>query len=117
MRNRRRWKRRFQKNDAELSVTPFMNLMVILVPFLLIMLVFGKISILELRLISTWSGGILTNSAASKIFSPTLKTSCTRFFLASMIAKDEASSDTKVPIRFKGTLLLGFGASFVSSFK
>ena len=50
MRNRRRWKNRFQKEEAELSVTPFMNLMVILVPFLLIMLVFAKITILELHL-------------------------------------------------------------------
>ena len=50
MRTRRRWKQRFQKNEAELSVTPFMNLMVILVPFLLIMLVFAKITILEIHL-------------------------------------------------------------------
>ncbi|MEM7401312.1 MAG: biopolymer transporter ExbD [Pseudomonadota bacterium] len=50
MRNKKRWKRRFQKEEAELSVTPFMNLMVILVPFLLIMLVFAKITILELHL-------------------------------------------------------------------
>ena len=50
MRNRKRWKKRFQKNEAELSVTPFMNLMVILVPFLLIMLVFAKITILEVHL-------------------------------------------------------------------
>ncbi len=50
MRNKRRWKKRFQKNEAELSVTPFMNLMVILVPFLLIMLVFAKITVLELHL-------------------------------------------------------------------
>ena len=50
MRNRKRWKKRFAKNEAELSVTPFMNLMVILVPFLLIMLVFAKITILEVHL-------------------------------------------------------------------
>ncbi len=50
MRNRKRWKKRFAKNEAELSVTPFMNLMVILVPFLLIMLVFAKITILEIHL-------------------------------------------------------------------
>ena len=39
-----------KRSESELSVTPFMNLMVILVPFLLIMLVFAKISILELHL-------------------------------------------------------------------
>jgi len=50
MLNKRRLKRRIAKQDAELSVTPFMNLMVILVPFLLIMLVFAKITILELHL-------------------------------------------------------------------
>ena len=50
MLNKRRFRRRTAKNDAELSVTPFMNLMVILVPFLLIMLVFAKITILELHL-------------------------------------------------------------------
>ncbi len=50
MKSKRRWKKRFQKEEAELSVTPFMNLMVILVPFLLIMLVFAKITVLELQL-------------------------------------------------------------------
>ncbi|QMU60664.1 MAG: biopolymer transporter ExbD [Gammaproteobacteria bacterium] len=50
MLNKRRLRRRVNKNDAELSVTPFMNLMVILVPFLLIMLVFAKITVLELHL-------------------------------------------------------------------
>lgn len=50
MLNKRRFRRRFHKQDTELSVTPFMNLMVILVPFLLIMLVFAKITILELHL-------------------------------------------------------------------
>jgi len=50
MRTKRRFRRRFNKEEAELSVTPFMNLMVILVPFLLIMLVFAKITILELHL-------------------------------------------------------------------
>ncbi len=50
MLNKRRFRKRFNKNEAELSVTPFMNLMVILVPFLLIMLVFAKITILELHL-------------------------------------------------------------------
>ena len=50
MLTKRRWRRRLESSESELSVTPFMNLMVILVPFLLIMLVFAKISILELHL-------------------------------------------------------------------
>jgi biopolymer transport protein ExbD len=50
MLNKRRFRRRTAKQEAELSVTPFMNLMVILVPFLLIMLVFAKITVLELQL-------------------------------------------------------------------
>ena len=45
----RRYKKR-NRQDAELSITAFMNLMVILVPFLLITAVFSKISILELDL-------------------------------------------------------------------
>lgn len=50
MLNKRRLRRHSRKEEAELSVTPFMNLMVILVPFLLIMLVFAKITVLELQL-------------------------------------------------------------------
>lgn len=51
MLKKRRLRRHSQKNsEAELSVTPFMNLMVILIPFLLIMLVFAKITVLELQL-------------------------------------------------------------------
>ncbi len=46
----RRYRRSRNKQDAELSITAFMNLMVILVPFLLITAVFSKISILELDL-------------------------------------------------------------------
>lgn len=50
--NKRRIRKRTRsaKPAPELSVTAFMNLMVILVPFLLIMLVFAKITILELHL-------------------------------------------------------------------
>ena len=46
----RYYKRRREHKEAELSITAFMNLMVILVPFLLITAVFSKISILELQL-------------------------------------------------------------------
>ena len=46
----RKFRRRAHNEQAELSITAFMNLMVILVPFLLITAVFSKISILELDL-------------------------------------------------------------------
>ncbi len=42
--------RRHGKEPAELDITAFMNLMVILVPFLLITAVFSQITILELNL-------------------------------------------------------------------
>lgn len=42
-------KRRF-KEDEEMNITAFMNLMVILVPFLLITAVFSKMAILELNI-------------------------------------------------------------------
>ena len=46
----RKFRRRSHNEQAELSITSFMNLMVILVPFLLITALFSKISILELDL-------------------------------------------------------------------
>ena len=48
MRSRRR--RRHSHAPAELDITSFMNLMVILVPFLLITAVFSRMAILELNL-------------------------------------------------------------------
>jgi biopolymer transport protein ExbD len=48
MRSRRRHRR--QHEPAELNITTFMNLMVILVPFLLITAVFSRMAILELNL-------------------------------------------------------------------
>jgi len=42
--------RRRQGTDAELNITTFMNLMVVLVPFLLITAVFSQVSILQLNL-------------------------------------------------------------------
>jgi biopolymer transport protein ExbD len=42
--------RRQQQEPAELNITTFMNLMVILVPFLLITAVFSRMAILELNL-------------------------------------------------------------------
>ena len=46
----RRGGRRQNDDTAELNITAFMNLMVILVPFLLITAVFSRIAILELNL-------------------------------------------------------------------
>ncbi len=39
-----------KKADAELDITSFMNLMIVLVPVLLMMMVFSKITVLELTL-------------------------------------------------------------------
>ncbi len=47
---RSRWRRRRRHEPAELNITTFMNLMVILVPFLLITAVFSRMAILELNL-------------------------------------------------------------------
>ena len=47
---RRRSRIRRQHEPAELDITSFMNLMVILVPFLLITAVFSRMAILELNL-------------------------------------------------------------------
>ena len=47
---RRRGGRRNNVETAELNITAFMNLMVILVPFLLITAVFSRLAILELNL-------------------------------------------------------------------
>ena len=46
----RRGGRRHNESTAELNITAFMNLMVILVPFLLITAVFSRLAILELNL-------------------------------------------------------------------
>ncbi|NQV86024.1 MAG: biopolymer transporter ExbD [Woeseiaceae bacterium] len=46
----RRGGRRHNDDTAELNITAFMNLMVILVPFLLITAVFSRLAILELNL-------------------------------------------------------------------
>jgi biopolymer transport protein ExbD len=43
-------RRRFLKESEELNITAFMNLMVILVPFLLITAVFSRLTVLELNL-------------------------------------------------------------------
>ena len=48
--SRRGGRRHHQQDTAELNITAFMNLMVILVPFLLITAVFSRLAILELNL-------------------------------------------------------------------
>ncbi len=47
---RLRRSRKVRENNAELNITAFMNLMVVLVPFLLITAVFSQVSILKLNL-------------------------------------------------------------------
>jgi biopolymer transport protein ExbD len=42
--------RKLKKADAELDITSFMNLMIVLVPVLLMMMVFSRITVLELTL-------------------------------------------------------------------
>ncbi len=46
----RRHGRTAKKEDAELDITSFMNLMIVLVPVLLMMMVFSRITVVELRL-------------------------------------------------------------------
>lgn len=53
---RRHHYRRRTKDGAELDVTTFLNLMVVLVPFLLITAVFSRLSIVELNLPSSTGG-------------------------------------------------------------
>ena len=48
--SRRRTRRRRHKEVQELNITAFMNLMVVLTPFLLITAVFSRLAILELNL-------------------------------------------------------------------
>lgn len=56
--------RRHRRHDAaELSITAFMNLMVVLVPFLLITAVFSRMTILELNLPSSSAPAIETPQA------------------------------------------------------
>ena len=45
-----RMKRRHQREEAELDITSFLNLMIILVPVLLVMMVFSRITVIELTL-------------------------------------------------------------------
>jgi biopolymer transport protein ExbD len=49
----RHWRKHHRREAVELNITAFMNLMVILVPFLLITAVFSQVAILELNLPSS----------------------------------------------------------------
>ncbi len=54
MSGRMRWRqRRLRQGDTSLNITPLMNLMVVLVPFLLTTVVFSKLAILDLNLPSS----------------------------------------------------------------
>jgi len=53
---RHHYKRRTKENAYEIDVTTFLNLMVVLVPFLLITAVFSRLTIVELNLPSTAGG-------------------------------------------------------------
>ena len=59
MARRHHYKRRTKKDAYEIDVTTFLNLMVVLVPFLLITAVFSRLTIVELNLPSS-SGGPTT---------------------------------------------------------
>ena len=60
---RRHHYRRRTNEPAELDVTTFLNLMVVLVPFLLITAVFSRITIVELSLPSSQGGPAPTDSS------------------------------------------------------
>ena len=57
---RRHYKRREREETPGLDVTTFLNLMVVLIPFLLISAVFSRITIMELS-VPTASGGTAVN--------------------------------------------------------
>jgi biopolymer transport protein ExbD len=56
MARRHHYKRRTKQPAYEIDVTTFLNLMVVLIPFLLITAVFSRLTIVELNLPSTVSG-------------------------------------------------------------
>jgi len=45
------------REEADLDITPFMNLMIVLVPVLLLSMVFTRISVIDLQLPSNMAGG------------------------------------------------------------
>jgi biopolymer transport protein ExbD len=63
---RRHHYRRRVKDEADLDMTTFLNLMVVLVPFLLITAVFSRITIVELSLPTT-AGGAAPKEASLRV--------------------------------------------------
>ena len=53
---RRRWRRLQNRQEAELDITAFMNLMIVLVPVLLLGLVFSRVTVIDLTLPPASSG-------------------------------------------------------------
>ncbi|MDH3645706.1 MAG: biopolymer transporter ExbD [Gammaproteobacteria bacterium] len=66
MARRHHYKRRHKTAAHELDVTTFLNLMVVLVPFLLITAVFSRLTIIELNLPST-AGGPSTSADSFRV--------------------------------------------------
>ena len=66
MARRHHYKRRTKGGAHEIDVTTFLNLMVVLVPFLLITAVFSRLTIVELNLPST-SGGPSSNTDTFRV--------------------------------------------------
>ena len=66
MARRRHHYRRRTKNTYEIDVTTFLNLMVVLVPFLLITAVFSRLTIVELNLPSA-AGGASDNADSFRV--------------------------------------------------
>lgn len=64
---RRRLGRNRQATEPEINITAFMNLMVVLVPFLLVMAVFSRITILELDLPEQGPGAAAAEPAALQL--------------------------------------------------
>jgi biopolymer transport protein ExbD len=66
MARRHHYKRRTKGDSHEIDVTTFLNLMVVLVPFLLITAVFSRLTIVELNLPSS-AGGPSNNENSFRI--------------------------------------------------
>ena len=69
MARRHHYKRRTKGPAHEIDVTTFLNLMVVLVPFLLITAVFSRLTIVELNLPSTSGGAAQTAQIARFLYS------------------------------------------------
>ncbi|MDH3362369.1 MAG: biopolymer transporter ExbD [Gammaproteobacteria bacterium] len=91
MARRHHYKRR-SKDEFELDVTTFLNLMVVLIPFLLITAVFSRLTIIELDLPST-TGGATTTEQGFRIEvivrEPGIEISNGKSVIASIPKKDD----------------------------